>query len=85
MGRHAGKVVDHIQSLLVCFGECFQLICNIAAYERRRYRLLTKPGAVNGRRTGGKDDGGENEVGLITVPSAFALRRIRQPYLPAIL
>lgn len=22
------------------------------------------------------------EVGLITVPSAFALRRIRQPYLP---
>lgn len=41
--------------------------------------------AVKGWRTGGRDDGREKEVGLITVPSAFALRRIRQPYLPGIL
>lgn len=42
-----------------------------------------------GRREGGGGGGRRvagviqaMEVGLITVPSAFALRRIRQPYLP---
>lgn len=40
---------------------------------------------VGWRTTAGRGEGVEKEVGLITVPSAFALRRIRQPYLPAIL
>lgn len=41
-----------------------------------------------GQQEGGSGGGGGDvgmygmEVGLITVPSAFALRRIRQPYLP---
>lgn len=45
---------------------------------------------MNGLRLGeGGAEGGtgrerEKEVGLITVPSVFVLRRIRQPYLPAI-
>ena len=40
-----------------------------------------------GGRVERDEEGGEShrEVGLITVPSAFALRRIRQPYLPVIL
>lgn len=38
-----------------------------------------------GQERDGQREVTEKEVGLITVPSAFALRRIRQPYLPAIL
>ena len=41
--------------------------------------------AVDGWRGTKRGGGSHREVGLITVPSAFALRRIRQPYLPVIL
>lgn len=50
--------------------------------------MLSKPGGVQPDEERGRGmDGGqerEEEVGLITVPSVFVLRRIKQPYLPAI-